>query len=413
MRVILHIREIERKKLDPGKISDHHVVVGLIDLGDSVTRFTLLTRDKRKEKSYFLGEAASPAEDLLGCTSGRAEFKTITGIQFARNSLERVMAQLSSLGLADADIGAERVDYIVCTSDAVDCEGSYKGDGLLQAMKNSCKSIFGKECLSPTLPSETTRSELAANVNKAVLVARGMRREIESRYWSLKSTIYIDLSTSLSGLSTIDGSPSSMNGILTGLGGSIFDALAKGYGNEEEITGVSPNSTKDGGRIYEGEAEDLAAKSAELIEVGRVPAGRSRVGMVPVDVNKSYDLNVKMIGCDVGKNGSNLYQLTQLGRRAASYGLATLRSMIDKVCARLIGKLMKTADEEELLLKNTTLGISGHETFEEGRRKLIVEFLKEIGLKRVADRTIFVEDAAPRGAIETALYYSLKNESFG
>lgn len=408
MRVILHIRAIRRKKLDPGKISDHHLVVGLIDLEGSVARFTLLAGNKRTGKSYFLGEAVSPTEDLLGRAGGGAEFETITGVQFTRDSLERVIAQLSSQGLADADIGAERVDYIFCTSDAADREGPYKGDGLLQAMKNSCKSAFGKECLSPTLHSETVYSELAANANRAVLVARGMRREIESQYWPLESTIYIDLSTSLSGLSTTDGSPSSMNSILTGLGGRIFGALAKGYENKNETISASPNSTKNSGRIYEGEAEDLAAKSSELIEVGRIPAGRSRVGMVPVDVNKSYDLNVKMIGCDVGENGSDLYRLTQLGRRAASYGLATLRSMIDKVCARLIGKLTNAVDEEELLGKNTTLAISGHETVKEDRRKLIIEFLKKMGLKRVADRTVFIKDAAPQGAVETALYHYLK-----
>jgi hypothetical protein len=143
-----------------------------------------------------------------------------------------------------------------------------------------------------------------------------------------------------------------------------------------------------------------ATEINSLITIEMVPDDADRYGSVPVDPAAARDIGVTLIGCDVGRNGSLLPELTEIGAEIYSnHGLKTMFAALDLVSAMMVERLVKLGADNNLISDKTSIGLTGRAAITGCKPHLIVSAIEKLGIyKNARDNIVFVDDGLARGA---------------
>jgi hypothetical protein len=196
-------------------------------------------------------------------------------------------------------------------------------------------------------------------------------------------------------------------GNFCGLAGAIPDAIVRGTGLVKARTGTALDIFGEhsvaGGLFGGGNhrvVDDFVNRSHEHIDIRIVPADRDRFGRVPVNAKLALESGIAMIGCDCGVNGSDIDKLLAIGAEIhKNHNLATLNEVIDRVCARMALRLIDVAIEQDLVLKNSSIGFTGRAAISGRKPQYILDGIIERKLfDDPVDHLVFVDDGLARGA---------------
>lgn len=352
-----------------------------------LSRGVLVASDPIRGKVSQLDEVNLFTSEMVhSFDSGSYEF--VNGLSLSHDDIEKLTSQILSTLLQKSGLSFGEIDSLSAYSDAfVRFDDPREETKLIQEILESCRNQFGG---NPTIlkPEEP---KIAANEPKSKMVAAGANVMLNSRTdLEVKPDIYLDLSTCFSGLAYSPGSNRNIEVLISGLGSAILDALARGHRDLNLKFNSTLQMPDPSGETYGEESSRLASQVAEETTIRRVSSGTRKIGHVPVDVSESYDEKIKLVGCDIGKNGSDLEKITELGREASSYGTATIQKVIDLSFARMIGKMIRTLYEEEIIETDGGLCVSGRKNFSKAKRENTLSLLTEMGFKKIAENTVFV-----------------------
>lgn len=224
-------------------------------------------------------------------------------------------------------------------------------------------------------------------------------RTLTESYSGLKDTppVFLDFSTFSSGISVKKDTQDPPSGLFSGLGMIILDFLARGHGDIDENFGTISQIPESDGEIYGSELSDFVSEITELIDIKRIPSGTQIIGNIPVDVESSYDKEIRLIGCDVGTNGDELNKIKTIGKKAAAYGTASLNELLVRTFARLVGKTIRVMKKEELISNASSICISTRNDLSRYWKKNLVKTIKEIGFEKTGRNIYFLEDPSSIG----------------
>lgn len=114
---------------------------------------------------------------------------------------------------------------------------------------------------------------------------------------------------------------------------------------------------------------------------------------------------LKLLGCDVGENGSDLSRLTEIGREAYEEGgYELLFGVLDWTATLIAKRLIETALDLDLIDENTAIGITGRAGTTGKKPELICRMIaEEFGdYWDPEEDLVFVDDGLARGAATMA-----------
>ncbi|MGZ7050071.1 MAG: methanogenesis marker 14 protein, partial [Methanobacterium sp.] len=185
-------------------------------------------------------------------------------------------------------------------------------------------------------------------------------------------------------------------GNFCGLAGGVSDAIIRGTEKVDKRGGAALDLyNKDILKKADWDkAEEYAKRAHEFLDIGKVPEERERFGTVPVDPDAAYSAGTTLIGCDIGKNGDKIPELTDLGHEIyTDTGIHTLFATLDHVSAMIVKRLLDEAFAEGVIEEGSALGITGRAGITGRKPELILEYSKE-----KFEDTLFVSDALAMGA---------------
>ncbi|MHA1576590.1 MAG: DUF2114 family protein, partial [Candidatus Thorarchaeota archaeon] len=150
---------------------------------------------------------------------------------------------------------------------------------------------------------------------------------------------------------------------------------------------------------------ELVTRVHNTIQATLVPKGTKRFGTVPVNTDAAEEANVRILGVDVGNNGSGLQALERIGAEITeNHNVEGLLVLIDQVMAHLVQRLISIAESEDLVLVETSLGLTGRAITSGNKPLLITNTLLKKNNKLWSDshQLVFVEDGLAMGAAVAA-----------
>ena len=129
------------------------------------------------------------------------------------------------------------------------------------------------------------------------------------------------------------------------------------------------------------------------MDIRKVPEGRERFGTVPVDPHAAYDAGTTLIGCDIGKDGDEIPELTKIGHEIIeSTDMHTLFATLDHVSAMIVKRLIEEAADEGVIEEGSILGVTGRAGITGRKPELVIGFAKDY-----FEDVLFVSDALAMG----------------
>jgi len=211
----------------------------------------------------------------------------------------------------------------------------------------------------------------------------------------------LDFGTTLAGRITDCGYPYAKTiGSFAGLAGAIPDALIRGSGFAQSGTGCVLDVIP--AKIIEPvEIDPVDVSNAhDLITVERVPDSAKRYGTVPVNPKAANDSGVVLIGVD-----AKLPKMEEFGRTfSEGYTIDYLYEVIDGIQARVVERILKIVEAENLIFDDTSLGLTGRAITSGTKPEKIAKYLKlgsgEFWTEN--HQLVFVEDGLAMGAAVAA-----------
>ena len=257
-------------------------------------------------------------------------------------------------------------------------------------------------------PRGGTGVEIVANEMEGELATAGIKEGAKATRVDYRNPcVSLDFGTTLDGRVTNSELPYATTiANFCGLAGAIPDAIIKGTGLVDRKLGAALDvlSERSPGRLVwmrKGRMiEEYTEEIHEHITIETVPSSRDHYGTVPVNPKAAEALNVKLIGCDVGENGSKLQRLEEIGRRMyEECNLKTISAILDLTMARVVRRLVEVVLENDLMSEETAIGVTGRAAITGDKPKLILREIGELGVYRKPEENIvFVDDGLARGA---------------
>ncbi|WP_407355516.1 methanogenesis marker 14 protein [Methanolobus sp. WCC5] len=427
--------------LDLKDKSKSYFIVASVEVGNTTTKCILTATNLEDGKTRLIKKTVSMTRDVRPPKPGEVIFgRTLNGVELTRESVGELVRDtlLGAVKEANLDIKTDihfvvRSTGVVAGFDSPDEVGEFikaLADGCLMAgvppnrmtppmsisnipdrfrkYSKLEKVIFDGAVASVTPPTGSTGVEIVANEMEGELATAGIK---EGAKWVdvdfRNPCISMDFGTTLDGRIISPDLPYARTiGNFCGYAGAIPDAIIKGTGLVDGKKGtaldVFDNRSLDGltlmlkGKII----REYAEKMLNYIVVEKVPKGRKRYGSVPVNSEAADAINVVLIGCDVGDNGSDMDKLSSLGGEVyEKYNMRVLFAIIDEVMARVVQRLVKVAQDEGLVYEDTSIGVTGRAGITGNKPKLILKYLHELGINhRIDENVVFVDDGLARGA---------------
>ena len=284
----------------------------------------------------------------------------------------------------------------------------------LQPFSFADKVVFVGAVAGVIPPLGSTGVEMVANEMEGELAMAGIK---EGAKWTpvdfRNPCVTIDFGTTLDGRITSDVPPDAPNpfaktvGNFCGLAGAIPDAIVRGPGLS--MSGREPHSISlanirdaaDCSAAATGRSWTIMWSAATNISIS---ASSPRNGTGSVGCRSMHGLPrsrvIAMIGCDCGVNSSELAELVAIGAEIhKNYNLVTLNEVVDRVCASMALRLIDVAVEQNLVLKNSSIGFTGRAAISGRKPEYILEGITERNLfDDPIDHLVFVDDGLARGA---------------
>jgi putative methanogenesis marker protein 14 len=243
-----------------------------------------------------------------------------------------------------------------------------------------------------------TGKVVVANEMEGELVTGGIKAgakwtEVDFR----NPCVSMDFGTTLAGRIVNNDEPYARTvGNFCGLAGAISDAIIRGTEKVDKRGGAALDLyNKDILKKADWKAAlKFAEQAHEYVDIRKVPEGRKRFGTVPVDPVAAYSAGTTLIGCDIGKNGDAIPDLTKLGHEIyQSSGIHTLFGTLDYVSSMVVKRLVDEAIDEGVITEGSALGVTGRAGITGRKPEFILEYTKEQFVN-----VIFVSDALALGA---------------
>jgi putative methanogenesis marker protein 14 len=417
-------------------------IVASVEVGNTTTKCILTATNMETCRTHIVSKVVRMTRDVRPPKPGEAVFgKTLTDVELTRESVSELVRNTltESMKEANLDIKAD-LDFVVRSTgvvagfDTPEEVGEFikaLADGCLQAgvpprnmtppmsILNICKKlqkfskledvIFDGAVAGVMPPIGSTGVEVVANEMEGELATAGIKEAAQLTDIDFRNPcISIDFGTTLDGRITSPDQPYAKTiGNFCGYAGAIPDAIVRGSKIVDSKLGTALE-------VFEKEKppsfltlklkakviEAYAKRIHELIVIERVPKDRMRYGSVPVRPDAAEEIGVTLIGCDVGKNGSDMGKLSAIGMEISkNHGLQVVYAVVDEVMAGVVCRLIKVAKEEKLVFEDTTVGITGRAGITGNKPKLILECLDKLNLApKIDERVVFADDGLARGA---------------
>lgn len=416
--------------------SGPYYIVASVEVGNTTTKSILTATDMDSGKTYIVNKTVKMTRDVRQPISGEEIFaRTLNGTPLTRESIAELVRDtlIESHEMARLDIKTDlnfvvRSTGVVAELDSPDQIGIF-----IQALAQGClmagvpprlmtpamsvhniiekfrpytmmdKVVFKGAVASCYPPQGSTGVEVVANEMEGELATAGIK---EGSRWTdvdfRNPCLSMDFGTTLKGRITSEELPYARTvGNFLGLAGAIPDAIVQGTGLVDGQTGAAldafdPSMKPDYGKEAEGYAEQID----ELIVIEKVPIGRTKYGLVPVNPAAARANNVVLIGCDAGVNGSNLCKLSSIGGDLyKSKGVKTLFGTLDLVSAHMARRLIEVGIENGLVTERTAIGMTGRAGISGNKPCLILDEIDKLGIyDRPEKNVVFVDDGLARGA---------------
>ncbi|MGM0686376.1 MAG: methanogenesis marker 14 protein, partial [Promethearchaeati archaeon] len=248
------------------------------------------------------------------------------------------------------------------------------------------KKVYFDGAVASCLPP--SEGSVVANEMEGELVTAGLKGAAKSCDIDFRNPVLtLDFGTTLAGRATDDRYPYAKTiGSFAGLAGAIPDSLARVVPSVDSQRGCVldlPSTTPEKYAEMEQDAEEVH----ELITVEVVPEGIERYGTVPVNPTAARQSDVVLIGVDVGVNGSQLDELSSIGEGAMDKnGISGLMALVDTTQVWLVQRLVEVAEANNLILPDTSLGVTGRAIVTEMKPKLLADTL------HLADGKLWIEN---------------------
>ena len=424
-----------------------YFIVASVEMGNTTTKCILTGVNLETGMSYVINKTVKMSRDVRKPKPGEEIFgETLDGTQLTKESVTDLVRDTLIQCHREVHLDIQKdLDFVVRSTGVVAAMDSPDQVGtFVLALANGClnagvpprkmtppmakanqpqklqpysyadKVVFIGAVAGVIPPVGSTGVEMVANEMEGELAMAGIK---EGAMWTpvdfRNPCISIDFGTTLDGRITSDVAKDDPNpfaktiGNFCGLAGAIPDAIVKGSGLVDPKTGTALDVFGDRSKIAEfslkGQGDKVMAyvkKCHEFIDIRIVPPERRRFGRVPVYADVAKDSGVALIGCDAGENGDALGDLQAIGAEIyRNYSLSFLNDVIDHVCAEMALRLVDVAQEEGLVLPNSSIGFTGRAAISGRKPEYILEGITERKLfTDPNDHLVFVDDGLARGA---------------
>jgi putative methanogenesis marker protein 14 len=413
----------------------HYYTVASVELGNTTTKCIIVSTNLETAQIFQIAKEVRFTRTVRPPKKGEEVFgSTLVGTSLTKESVAELVREILLSAISKARLSLSDNLHFVVRSTGVNAGFSspVEVDALVRALAEGClsagvpprkmtasltvdnlppgirdftwlKKVYFDGAVASSLPPANT--EVVANEMEGELVTAGLKGAVKGTDIDFRNPVMtLDFGTTLAGRITDDSYPYAKTiGSFAGLAGAIPDALARGSKEVSDSDGCMMDlpSMRKQAEVDETILEEILSH----IHVKQIKQGTSQFGTVPVDVSAAEESGVLLFGIDVGNNGSKLGDLMKLGKVIVEeHGLPFLNTTIDHVQATLVQRLVLCADENQLILPNTSLGLTGRAITTSKKPAIVSSQLKLSNGSQWTDDHILVlvEDGLSLGAAVAA-----------
>ncbi|MFW9798988.1 MAG: methanogenesis marker 14 protein [Candidatus Thorarchaeota archaeon] len=411
--------------------------VASVELGNTTSKCILMTTNLQTAQIFQIDKEVRHTRDVRAPKEGEKIFgHTLTGVELTRESVSELVADVLTTVLTRSRVDIDNDLHFVVRSTGVTAGFASPEEvgAMVKALADGCllagvpprkmtasispdnlppdlrefswlKKVYFDGAVTSSLPPAD--AGVVANEMEGELVMAGLKGAAKNTDVDFRNPVMtLDFGTTLAGRITDDGHPYAKTiASFVGLAGAIPDALVRGSGRVDPTTGSALDLARSS-RPFRGTIDEEWMQAAQsYIRVERVPAGVSRFGTVPVNVEAADRTGVVLVGVDVGVDGSDLPALERLGAEIVGKGgEAELHAVIDLIQFGIVQRILSKVESEGLILEDTSLGLTGRAITTGEKPNLITEGLLLADGSRwdESHNLLFVEDGLAMGAAVAA-----------
>ncbi|MGV9168590.1 MAG: methanogenesis marker 14 protein [Promethearchaeia archaeon] len=399
------------------RMGDFYTVAS-VELGNTTSKCILVSTNLNTAEIFEIEKEVKFTRNVRAPYDGEKTFgRTLVGVDLTRDSVKEFISELLKSVTKKARIRLDRDLHFVVRSTGVTA-GFAKPEEVGEMVKalaqgcvdagvptNRMTAVLSPDNLPPGIRDFTwlkkvyfdgavasclppSEGSVVANEMEGELVTAGLKGAAKSCDIDFRNPVLtLDFGTTLAGRATDDRYPYAKTiGSFAGLAGAIPDSLARVVPSVDPHRGCVldlPSTTPEKYAEIEQDAEEVH----ELITVEVVPEGVERYGTVPVNPTAARQSDVVLIGVDVGVNGSQLDELSGIGEGAMDKnGISALMALVDATQVWLVQRLVEVAEANNLILPDTSLGVTGRAIVTEMKPNLLADTLQ------LADGKLWIEN---------------------
>ena len=411
--------------------------VASVELGNTTTKCIIASTNLETAEIFEIAKEVRFTRDVRPPEKGEQIFgRTITGVELTRQSVSELVSAILTSVLSKARLSLDSDLHFVVRSTGVTAgfaQPSEVGE-MVRALADGClaagvppskmtasiapenlpadirqfswlRKVYFDGAVASCLPPSNT--EVVANEMEGELVTAGLKGAVKGSGTDFRNPVMVlDFGTTLAGRITDDSYPYARTiGSFAGLAGAIPDALARGGVEAIGPTGCVLDLTTHPSRRRVQVDPGWVEQVHKQIRVEVVPRSARRFGTVPVNPDAAEESGVLLIGVDAGSNGSEIREIERVGARIVeAAGTELMMGVIDQVQFHTMQRILGVAEEHGLILRNTSLGLTGRAIITGTKPSMILNGLQTRDGSRWSGshQTVFVEDGLAMGAAVAA-----------
>jgi len=435
--VVASGRVIRPKHIGPSSLRyGPFYTVASVELGNSTTKCILMSTNLESAEVFEIEKEVRMTRDIRPPKDNEVVFgKTLVGVPLSKEAVSEFINDIITTVLKKARIRIESDLHFVVRSTGVNASFASPSEvgAIVKSLADGCldagipprkmtaslavenlppglrdyswlKKVYFDGAVAASLPPAET--DVVANEMEGELVTAGLKGAAKSTNIDFRNPVMtLDFGTTLAGRITDNSFPYAKTvGSFAGLAGAIPDAIVQGTSLVEGDTGCTLDLATSRPRSNDSIDEHWVERAHRLIRVGIVPKGSNRFGTVPVNTKAAENSGLVLIGVDVGDNGSELGGLKKLGSDLeATSRIDEILIIIDNIQAHLVQRIVSVASSANLILPETSLGLTGR-AITTGTKPRIISKKLRINDKSWTDthHLLFVEDGLAIGAAVAA-----------
>ena len=409
--------------------------VASVELGNTTTKCILMSTNLQTADVFQIAKEVRMTRDIRSPGSDEIVFgNTIAGVPLTEESVAEYVSDIIHTVIKKSRIDLDKDLHFVVRSTGVNAGFASPEEvgAIVRALAEGClqagipprkmtaalsidnlppglrdyswlKRVYFDGAVAASLPP--SNASVVANEMEGELVTAGLKGAAKGTNIDFRNPVMtLDFGTTLAGRITDASFPYAKTiGSFAGLAGAIPDAIIQGTSFVVENGNMLDVELPR--RIRKVQVDKKwVDKAHELIDVCKVPEGIKKFGTVPVNTDAASESGVVLIGVDAGENGSFLNKLRKLGSEMETEGgIELVLNAIDFIQSNTVQRIMDIALSENLILGDTSLGLTGRAITSGSKPRLITNHLLEgDNLWVESHDLLFVEDGLATGAAVAA-----------